>query len=224
MPASATTPVAVLDQLDAADRRELEQRGGRRRFKPGSTLMHEGGPGAEVILLLSGRVKASVTNADGREVVLGFQGPGELVGELAVIDDRARSSTVEALEEVEALAVSAPDFRALLDRPGFSKLLLRSLAERFRDADRRRIEFASAQTLGRVAARLIELADRHGEPDRDAIVITLPISQEELAGWTGASREAVAKALATLRNLGAIRTDRRRITILDPQALKRQSA
>jgi CRP/FNR family transcriptional regulator, cyclic AMP receptor protein len=216
--------VGVLEQLGDADRDELERRGGRRRFKSGSTLMHEGSPGAEVLLLLRGRVKASVTNADGREVVLGFQGPGELVGELAVIDDSARSSTVEALEEVEALAVSAPDFRALLGRPRFSGVLLRSLAQRFRDADRRRVEFASAQTLGRVAARLLELADRHGESGGETIVITLPISQEELAGWTGSSREAVAKALATLRNLGAIRTERRRITVLDPEGLKRQSA
>ena len=112
------SPASVLDLLDEADRRELERRGGRRRFKAGSTLMHEGSPGAEVLMLLSGRVKASVTNADGREVVLGFQGPGDLVGELALIDDRPRSSTVEALEPVEALAVSAPDFRALLARPG----------------------------------------------------------------------------------------------------------
>lgn len=216
--------MGVLERLGDADRDELERRGGRRRFKSGSTLMHEGSPGAEVMLLLRGRVKASVTNADGREVVLGFQGPGELVGELAVIDDSARSSTVEALEEVEALAVSAPDFRALLGRPHFAGVLLRSLAQRFRDADRRRVEFASAQTLGRVAARLLELADRHGESDGETIVITLPISQEELAGWTGSSREAVAKALATLRDLGAIRTERRRITVLDPEGLKRQSA
>jgi CRP/FNR family transcriptional regulator, cyclic AMP receptor protein len=103
-------------------------------------------------------------------------------------------------------------------------VLLRSLAQRFRDADRRRVEFASAQTLGRVAARLLELADRHGESDGETIVITLPISEEELAGWTGSSREAVAKALATLRDFGAIRAERRRITVLDPEGLKRQSA
>ena len=218
------SPASVLDLLDEADRRGARARGGRRRFKAGSTLMHEGSPGAEVLMLLSGRVKASVTNADGREVVLGFQGPGDLVGELALIDDRPRSSTVEALDPVEALAVSAPDFRALLARPGFAGALLRSLAQRFRDVDRRRIEFASAQTLGRVAARLLELAERHGEPDGDAITITLPISQEELAGWTGSSREAVAKALAALRDLDLIRTERRRITVLDSVGLMRQSA
>ena len=87
---------------------------------------------------------------------------------------------------MEALALSAPDFLALLtERPGIAMALLHNLIRRFRDADRIRIEFASAQTLGRVASRLCELAERHGEPDADGIAITLPISQEELAGWTG---------------------------------------
>ena len=175
-------PASFLDLLEADDRRELEARAGHRRFKVGSTLMHEGAPGAEVVLVLTGRVKVTVTTADGREIVLGFCGPGELIGDLAVIDEESRSGTAEAMEPVEALAVAAPDFRALIDRsPGFASAVLRNLVRRFRDADRRRVEFAAAQTLGRVGARLIELADRHGEPVEDGIAITLP------SGPTGVS-------------------------------------
>jgi CRP/FNR family cyclic AMP-dependent transcriptional regulator len=218
-------PASFLDLLEAEDRRELEARAGHRRFKVGSTLMHEGGPGAEVVVVLQGLVKVAVTTAEGREIVLGFCGPGELIGDLAVIDRRSRSGTAEAMEPVEALAISAAEFRAMIERrPGFATALLRNLAGRFRDADRRRVEFAAAQTLGRVGARLLELADRHGEPVDDGVAITLPISQEELAGWTGSSREAVAKALHTLRELGCIRTERRRITVLDEDGLREQAA
>ena len=221
----APVPYEFLDLLDADDRRELEARAGRRRFKPGATLTHAGAPGSEVLVLLSGRAKVSIDTEDGREVVLTFCGPGHLIGEFAVIDSEARSGTTEALEPIEALALSGPDFLALLEqRPGISLALLRNLVRRFRDADRIRIEFASAQTLGRVAARLMELADRHGEPAPDGIAITLPISQEELAGWAGASREAAAKALQTLRELGLVRTERRRIVILDEEGLRRQAA
>jgi CRP/FNR family cyclic AMP-dependent transcriptional regulator len=214
-----------LGLLDDEDRRELEARAGRRRFKTGSSLTHEGSPGAEVLVLLSGRVKISIDTEDGREVVLTFCGPGELVGEFSVIDSGARSGTTEALEPVEALAVSGQDFLALLERrPRIAIALVGDLVRRFRDADRIQIEFASAQTLGRVAARLAELSERHGEPVEDGIAITLPISQEELAGWAGASREATAKALQTLRDLGTIRTERRRIVILDEAELRRRAA
>jgi CRP/FNR family transcriptional regulator, cyclic AMP receptor protein len=216
---------SLLDLLEEDDRRELDARAGRRRFKTGSTLTHEGAPGSEVFVVLSGRVKVTVTTPEGREIVLQFCGPGELVGEFSVIDRGSRSGTAEALEPVEALAISAAEFRALIDkRPGFAVALLRNLVRRFRDSDRMRVEFAAAQTLGRVAARLVELVDRHGEPFDGGIAITLPLSQEELAGWTGSSREAVAKALHTLRDLGYIRTERRRIIVLDHEELRRQAA
>lgn len=216
---------SLLDLLGEDDRCELEARAGRRQFKAGSTLTHEGAPGSEVFVVLSGRVKVTVTTPEGREIVLQFCGPGELVGEFSVIDRGSRSGTAEALEPVEALAISAAEFRALIDkRPGFAVALLRNLVRRFRDSDRMRVEFAAAQTLGRVAARLVELVDRHGEPFDGGIAITLPLSQEELAGWTGSSREAVAKALHTLRDLGYIRTERRRIIVLDHEELRRQAA
>ena len=72
----ARRPLEFLDLLDADDRRELEARAGRRRFKPGATLTHEGAPGSEVLILLSGRAKVSIDTEDGREVVLTFCGPG----------------------------------------------------------------------------------------------------------------------------------------------------
>ena len=187
--------------------------------------MHEGQHGEEVVLLLSGRVKAYCTTEDGRDVILCFRGPGDLVGELSVLDQQPRSSTVEALEPVEALAISGPDFREFVEsRPRVATQLLRLLSRRFRDADRKRIEFAASQTLGRVAARLIELAERYGREEDGLLVIDLRISQEELAGWTGSSREAVAKALHSLRELGLVVTERRRIAVLDFDGLRRQAA
>ena len=93
------------------------------------------------------------------------------------------------------------------------------LSRRFRDADLKRVEFGASDTVGRVAARLVELADRYGEPTDEGIRITLPLSQDELGAWTGASRAGVAAALRTLRDLDWIDTQRRRITVLDRDAL-----
>ncbi|MDA0179306.1 Crp/Fnr family transcriptional regulator [Solirubrobacter phytolaccae] len=92
---------------------------------------------------------------------------------------------------------------------------------RLRLADLQRKEFTSANTLGRVARRLVDLSDTHGREEDDGVTITLPLSQEELAGWTGASREAVTKALRQLRDLGWIETGRRSISVKDRDALRR---
>jgi CRP/FNR family cyclic AMP-dependent transcriptional regulator len=83
---------------------------------------------------------------------------------------------------------------------------MRSIVAKLRDADRKRIEFGAHDTTGRVAARLVEMAERFGQPAADGVKIGLPFSQDELAGWTGASREAVSKALGVLRSAAEIRT------------------
>ena len=204
---------------------ELHARGRLHRFARGAPLIHAGDLGTSVLLLLKGRAKVLTTTADGRQTVLGFRGPGDLVGELSAIDREPRSGTVIALEPVEAVVVGAEEFRRLLsERPSAALALLESLSRRLRDADRKRIEFATADTTGRVAARLLELCDRFGEPAPGGVRITLPLTQEELAGWVGSSREAVANALSTLRGLGWIETGRRQITVLDRPALEARSA
>jgi CRP/FNR family cyclic AMP-dependent transcriptional regulator len=211
--------------LAPQDAAELRARAGTRRYRTGQALMHEGQIGEELMILVAGRVKITCTTAEGKEVVLAFRQPGDLLGELAVLDDRPRSSSVVALEPAEALVLSASEFRAVVtSRPLIALELLRLLSRRFRDADRMRIEFAAAQTLTRVATRLVELAQQYGEPDDGAVVIDLPISQEELAAWAGSSREAVAKALHALREMGLVVTDRRRITVSDLDGLRRQAA
>ena len=199
---------------------ELHEHGRRTRFDAGERLLRERAPGEEVVLILSGRVKISHSGPEGRDTVLDFRGPGELVGELAVLDAAPRSSSVTAIEPVEALVVAASEFRGLLERPEFALELIRVLTERFRDADRKRIEFGATDTLGRVCARLAELAERYGEPDGTGLAISLPISQEELASWTAASRAGLANALRTLRELGWVETERRRIRVVDLAALE----
>lgn len=184
--------------------------------------MHELQLGEELMIVLSGVLKVTSTTSAGKEVVLGFRGPGELVGEMAALDEALRSGSVVAMKPGEALVFAAREFRALVRRrPGLAFELLRTVIRRFRDSDLMRVEFAAAPTLARVAARLLELAEDHGAPAPEGVVIDLPISQEELAGWSGSSREAVAKALHSLRGLGLVATDRRRITITDTEGLRR---
>jgi CRP-like cAMP-binding protein len=158
-------------------------------------------------------------------VVLGLRGPGDLLGELGALDGQPRSASAIALDEVEALVLPAADFKTFLEaHPRAALAILEMLATRLRDADRKRVEFAAQDSLSRVAARIVELSDRFGVEHDEVIQIELPISQEELAGWTGCSRDSVVKALQTMRGLGWLETERRRITVRDLDALRRRAA
>ena len=186
----------------------LREEGRPRRFRSGATLFHEGDHSDWIGLVLKGRVKVSCYGADGRERLVAVVGPGELLGELSAIDSEPRSATATLLEK----------------NPRATLGILRSVIGRLRDSDKRRVEFGALDTVGRVGRLIIELAERYGEETDSAIRIRLPLSQEELAGWAGASREAVVKALRQMRSRGWIETGRREIRVLDLPALVRRSS
>lgn len=210
--------------LDDEERDWLHGRGVVRRFEPATALFLEREESDRVMFLLEGRVKVASSSDDGRERVLAFRGPGEVLGELSAIDGEPRSAAVIAVDEVRALVVPAADFRYFLERrPKVAFFLLRKLIARLREADRKRVEFGATDTIGRVAARLLELAERYGRRTESGIVIDLPITQEELASWVGSSREGVNKALRTLEGLGWIDVERRQYTVLDTESLRRRA-
>jgi CRP/FNR family transcriptional regulator, cyclic AMP receptor protein len=210
-----------LSLLAPEDRAALEDAGARREYPRGCVMVHRGDDSAGVFVLLEGRVKIAAATAEARDAVLAFRGPGDLVGELGAIDGEQRSADVAALEPVVALALAASDFQRLIAaRPGIGIALLRVVAGRQRDADRDLATLGAHDVLGRVARRLIDLCDRYGTDCEEGVAISLPLTQEELAGWTGSSREAVSKALNTLRGLGWVETRRRELVVTDLAALR----
>jgi CRP/FNR family transcriptional regulator, cyclic AMP receptor protein len=213
-----------LDALSEEEAAYLRARGAKRRFPRGDALFREQEPSDRVMLLLAGRVKIASVAVDGRESVLAFRGPGEVLGELSAIDGKPRSAGVTAVDPVVALVIPTRAFRAFLERsPRASLWILERLVARLREADRKRAEYGTSDTIGRVAARLVELAERYGRPSEHGVRIDLPITQEELASWVGSSREGVNKALHTLRGLHWVETERRSITVLDMEALRRRA-
>ena len=218
-------PVDFLGLLDDEDRRELEAIGTRRRAARGQAILAEGQVPDRVVLLREGHVKIVASGADGQEVVLTFRGPGALLGEQAVIDGAPRGAGVVAVEPVDMLVVPASVVRRVLDeRPRICLALVALLSRRLRDSDRRLVQFATSDTLGRVAARLVQLCEEHGRPgDEGGLHIDLPLTQEDLAGWTGASLESTAKALRQMRGLHWVTTGRRSITVHDLDALRQRA-
>jgi CRP-like cAMP-binding protein len=186
-------------------------------------LFTQGDRAERVFVIEHGWVMISSMAPGGREIVLGLRGPRDLIGDLSALDGAPRSATAVAVGEVEATVVPSSALIRALSNATTAMDLLRVLAGRLRDADRKRLEFAALDTLGRVAWRLLELSERFGERTAEGIEIELPLSQEELASWCGASREATVKALAALRTLGCIATGRRTVVIRDIAGLRRHA-
>jgi CRP/FNR family transcriptional regulator, cyclic AMP receptor protein len=199
----------------------LLQAGTRRQFAAQTALFHQGDPSSHVMVILTGWVKASSTSRNGYEALLAIRGPGDIVGELSAVDGQPRSATVLTLCPVEALMLPAEQFVALLGRrPQLALAMLGYLAGHLREADRRRLEFGALSVTERVARRLLALADAYGAPDGGRVVIGVPLSQRELAGSVGASREAVARVLKILRERHIVLTQRQRIVLVQPQVLR----
>lgn len=213
-----------LASLAPAAAAELLRLGARRRFPAGSTLFVEGDPAHEVFVLLAGEVKVSVGSADGREIILDVVEPGALLGELAVIDGGPRSATVSALSNVEVLAVAASTFNDFLDRnPQVLRGLLVRVIDRLRTRTRHQLEFGTGDALGRVCTRLAEIADRYGTVEDGVVTVSSPVSQTDLASWTGLSRVAVVKTLRMLRQLGWIDNRGRAIVFRDLDQLRQRA-
>ncbi|MCG3041554.1 Crp/Fnr family transcriptional regulator [Streptomyces fenghuangensis] len=209
-----------LSRLAHTDQQSLLALGHRHVYRSQEELVGEGSATTFVLLILTGWCTVWRATERGR-LILALRQAGELVGEMAALDGRPRSATVSALGTVEALVVPGDRFRHFISaRPFVTGLVMAQLTERLRSADDQRRSLASATVLERLAACLVELADRTGRQESGSTVIRLPLSQHEIAAAIGATREAVAKALRLLREEGLVRTGPKVIVVNDPEPLR----
>ena len=199
----------------------LKSHGVARTYPRGQALFTEGDLGERVFMIERGWVTLRTVGPDGEEMILALRGPGEIVGEMSAFDGAPRTATAVAVGEVQAIVAPARAIANALERDVVAANdFARILAVRLRESDRQRLEYTALDTLARVARRLLDLAERFGQEVSDGVKVELPLSQEELASWCGASRESTVKALRTLREIGAITTGRRVVTLHDPDGLR----
>ena len=208
--------------LSVSDLGQLRQLGTRRALPAGATLFLEGDPPYDLMIIESGDVKLVTTALNGQETLLDVLSAGEVLGELSAIDGTPRSAMAVALTAVELTSIPVDRFLAFLQQhPASMGALLAVMVRRLRLSNRRQLEFTTSDALGRVCARVDELAERYGSADApDEVHIDLPITQTELAQWCGLSREAVVKALRKLRDLEWISTADGAVTVLDRAAVR----
>ncbi|MEV6714230.1 Crp/Fnr family transcriptional regulator [Lentzea sp. NPDC051208] len=194
--------------------------GSARTYGANEALFRHGDPAGHVLLVVDGWVKITMTSSTGYEAILAIRGSGDVLGEVAVLDGRARSANVWTLGETKAVLLAAERFvGALHERPAIAIALVVHVADRLRRADNRRLEQAAHSATERLAAFLLRLAGQHGVAAPDGVEISVQLSQQEVAGAIGASREAVARGLRTLRERGVVITRRRKLVVIAPGAL-----
>ena len=199
--------------------RDLVGAGVPMTYRPGTVLLHQGDPGSHVLILLSGRVKALRDEADGGQLLLAVRGPGEVLGEMAVLDGTTRSATIIAIDRCAVRALPGPDFMARIRHHDLLGHVIHHVLSRLRENEELRAELARLPTARRLARTLLRLNEllttQAGRP------AGLALAQEELARAIGVSRSAVAAELRVWRQAGLIGTARRQVTVRDVEALRR---
>jgi CRP-like cAMP-binding protein len=192
---------------------ELERRGAVRNLVRGDVLFEEGSVPDELFVVLAGRIAIASRSLDGRESVFALMEAGDLFGDLGLLDGLPRSAEARALETSQVLAVPYEPVRAMFESdPRLLWGVVRMLAGRLRAMDEALADSVFLDVTGRTAKRLLELASGADE-------FVLPVTQEELAGMVGASRERVNKAIASFIRLGWIEQHDRRYRIIQRDRL-----
>jgi CRP/FNR family transcriptional regulator, cyclic AMP receptor protein len=188
-----------------------------RTFNRGDIIFTEGEEPAELFVVLSGRIAIANKSLDGRESVIALMERGDLFGEMPLFDGLNRSAEARALEVSDVVAIPYSPLRSLYEsQPELLWNVVALLATRLRNTDEALADSVFLDVTGRTAKRLLELAG-------DADEFSLPITQEELAGMVGASRERVNKAIASFVRLGWIEQADRRYRINNRDQLTRRA-
>ncbi len=193
-----------------------------RVFAAGANIITAEQPGEVVYLIRSGAVKIHIEQQDGTDVILAILGPGDIVGEMSLIDSAGRSASVVTLEESRLIWMSGGTFQELLrTTPVIAQNLVRVLSARVRQANELIQSLASLDVNGRVARQLLVFAERYGctGPDGD-VQIPIRLTQGDIADLVGASRKRVNQAMVLFKSQNYLSVDEKgRIMIHDREAL-----
>jgi CRP/FNR family cyclic AMP-dependent transcriptional regulator len=184
----------------------------RRSLPRSTTVMASGDPTDSLYIVLSGRLKVMMSDAEGKEVILSILTAGEFFGEMGLIDDAPRSASVVSIEPCELLSIAKRDFKkCLAENFEMAQAVMRGLVRRLRDADRKIGSLALLDVYGRVARLLLDMAETvDGEK-----IVTKRLPKQDIAKMIGASREMVSRVMKDLQMGGYIEVRGSNIVLRD---------
>jgi CRP/FNR family cyclic AMP-dependent transcriptional regulator len=217
--------VPLLARLAEGDLRALAVHGRVHSYRAGDVIFREGDPGDSLHIVIEGNIRIAVLSGSGEEATIALLGPGEFVGDLALLDGKPRSASAIASRAAKTLVVTRGDFsRWLRQRPQAAFALLEALSQRVRRTNEALADLAFLDLPQRLAKRLLHLATAQlegrakGKGDHG---IRLRITQSELASMLGVSRESVNKQLNLFAKEGWLEISRGSVTLTDTDVLRR---
>lgn len=187
-------------------------------------IFRQGEEGDRLLVLLEGRVKISLSSAEGKEAILSILEPGQLIGEMSLLDGGARSATVTTMEACRFLSIWRRDFTAFLtEHPRVALALLQALSLRLRATNDQVGNLSFLNLSARLARILLNLGQQYGKHTGEGIVIGLKLSQEELGNLVGVSRESVNRQVRLWVEAGVLDYAHGIIIIKDSDALFREA-
>jgi CRP-like cAMP-binding protein len=213
---------AILDALAPGQQRDVLSNARRRKFGRNEIVFHEGDPGDTLHLIERGRVAVRVATPLGDSVTLRLVGPGEYFGELSLLTPGPRNATVTALEPTETLSLSRDHLTRLRDRyPALDRILLETIVDEVRRLSSALLDAMYVPVPTRLARLLVRLADIYGVPGADTI--TIPLTQDDLAGLCGTTRPTVNQLLNRLADEGAVFLNRGKVGISNLANIQRRA-
>lgn len=212
--------------LPSEDMRELATKFYASRYQRSEAIFREGEPAERLFLISSGRVKLHVNSPRGNELLVAVVGRGQIFGELAVIDRGPRAMSARAMEESVVFALSGDTFWTMLEtHPALARRLLELMARRLRRADQASQDLVFFDAPTRLARKLLQLAEEHGEPtgEGEQIRLTVRVTQEELAQMIGVTRASANRLIVSFAEQGWMDWNDGYALLNRPESLLRRS-
>lgn len=206
----------MFEQLTAEQFAQLEQRARVRRFPKSATIYLPSDAGSSVFLLAEGRVKLCSITPDGKQAILAFIEPGELFGELAILEEAEREEHAEAMIASTLILLPGDALERLMsESAGLAFGVTKLIGLRRKRIERRLKSLLFHSNRDRLIHLLLDLSSQYGKPDKDGTLLAIPLSHQDLASIIGATRETVTTLLGELQLERLLKVARQRLVIRD---------
>jgi len=213
--------IALFQDLPAPALSRLAEQVELREIRRRQVIYLPGDPGGAVFFVNGGRVKISKVTRDGKELTLAYRGPGEIFGELAMLEGGPREEMAEAMENAMITEFPREEFEKLVQAHGMlGYRLTKSMLQRRREVENKVEQLLFKDVNAKLAELLLRLGSEYGVASGRGTLVALKITHQEMANLIGSTRETVSLTLSQFKRKGLIHTDGRKVILADPEGLR----